>query len=79
MIDAPALVANHLFDLASVWNVVRDLFALSTQRVASCSPRLAATFGHGDFAFLTSKVYIFTCMCDQRLGPFDIIEKADAK
>jgi hypothetical protein len=60
MIDAPALFANHLFDLAIVWKVVRELLALSNRYIASRSSRLAATFDLGDLAFLSSKVYIFT-------------------
>ena len=62
MIDAPVLFANHLFDLASVWNVVRELITISKQCMASRSSRLAAAFVLGDLAFLSSKGYIFTCM-----------------
>jgi hypothetical protein len=31
MIDAHALFASHLFDLASVWNAVKELPTLSKQ------------------------------------------------
>jgi hypothetical protein len=61
VIDALALFASHLFDLASVWNVVRELLTLCKRRMASRSPRLNPAFVLGDFAFLFSKVYIFTC------------------
>jgi hypothetical protein len=60
VIDALALFASHLFDLASVWNVVRELLTLSKRRMASRSSRLAPTFVHGDLVSLYSKVYIFT-------------------
>ena len=62
MIDALALFASHLFDLASVWNLVRELLILSKRRMASRSSRLAPTFVPGDLVFLSSKVYIFTCV-----------------
>ena len=62
MIDAPALLTNHLFDLASVWNVVRELLTLSKQCMASRSFGLAPPFVLGDLVFLYSKVYIFTCV-----------------
>ena len=60
MIDAPAPFASHLFDLASVWNVVQELLTLSNQCMASRSPRLAPTFVPGNLVFISSKVYIFT-------------------
>ena len=60
--DAPALVANHLIDLASVLNVVRELLIPSKQCLASQSSRLALRFVHGDLVFFSSKVYIFTCV-----------------
>jgi uncharacterized membrane protein YfhO len=60
VIDALALFAIHLFDLASVWNLVRELLTLSKQCMASRSSRLAVAFVHGDLVFLSSKVYIFT-------------------
>ncbi len=62
VIDAPALFAIHLFDLASVWNVVWELLTLSKQYMASRSSRLAPTFVLGDLVLLSSKVYIFTSM-----------------
>jgi hypothetical protein len=63
VIDAPAvLFASHLFDLASVWNVVRGLLTLSKRCVASRSSRLAPTFVPYDLIFISSKVYIFTCV-----------------
>ena len=62
MIDALALFASHLFDLASVWNVVRELLTLSKRQMASRSSRLAPSFVLGDLVFLFSKVYIFTCV-----------------
>ena len=55
MIDAPALLANHLFELASVWNVVREL-TLPKQCMTSRSSRLAAAYVLGDLVFLSSKV-----------------------
>ena len=61
-IFALSLFASHLFDLASVWNVVRELLMLSKQRMASRSSRLSPTFVLGDLVFLSSKVYIFTCV-----------------
>jgi len=58
--DAPALVADHLFYLASIWNLVRELLMLSKQCLASCSSQLALPFVLGDLVFLSSKVYIVT-------------------
>ena len=62
MIDAPVLFASHLFDLVNVRNVVQELLTLSKQCMASRSSRLAPTFVRGDLVFLSSKVYIFTCV-----------------
>ena len=62
MIDALALFSSHLFDLASVWNVVRELLTLSKRRMASRSSRLVADFVLSDLVFIFSKVYIFTCL-----------------
>ena len=62
MIDALALFASHLFDLASVWNVVRELLTLSKQCMASRSSRLAPTFVHGYSVILSPKLYILTCV-----------------
>jgi hypothetical protein len=58
VIDSPALVANNLFDFASVWNVVRKLLTLSKQCLAFGCSRLALTFVSSDLVFLSSKVYI---------------------
>ena len=73
MIDAPALFVNHLFDLESVWDVVRELLALSKLCPASRSSRLATTFVPSDIVFLSSKVYNY--LCDQCLGPFHVFDK----
>ena len=62
VIDAPAIFASHLFDLASVWNVARELLALSKQCMASRYFRQAPTFVPGDLVFLSSKFYVFTCV-----------------
>ena len=62
MIDAPALFVSHLFDFASAWNVVRELLTFSNQFIASRSSRLAPTFVPSDLVFISSKVYIFTCV-----------------
>ena len=62
MIDALDLFASHLFDLPSVWNVVRELLTLSKRRMASRSSRPAAAFVLGDLVFLSLKVYISTCV-----------------
>jgi hypothetical protein len=48
------------FYLVSVWNIVRELLALSIQCMACRSSRLAVTFVPCDLVFLSSKVYIFT-------------------
>ena len=55
-------LCHPFFDSASVWNVVRELLTLSKRCMVSRSSRLAATFVVGDLVFLSSKVYIFTCM-----------------
>jgi hypothetical protein len=75
VIDTPALFAGHLCDLASVWNVVRELLTLSKQCLASRASRLAPTFVRGVLVFLSSKVYIFTCVTHQSLGPFPVLNK----
>ena len=62
MIHALALFASHLFDLAGFWNEVRESLTLAKRRMASRSSRLAPTFVLGDLVFLSSKVYIFTCV-----------------
>ena len=50
------------FDLASVCNVVQELLTVSKQCLASRSFRIALPFVLGELAFLSSKVYIFTCV-----------------
>ena len=72
VIDALALFVNHLFDLESVWNIVRELLTLSKQCMASRSPRLAPTFVPGNLVFLSSKVYIFTYVTSV-LGYFPLL------
>jgi hypothetical protein len=61
VINALALFASHLFDMASVWKVVRELLKLSKQCLASLSSRLAPTFVRGNLVFLFA-IYIFTCV-----------------
>jgi len=61
MIGAPALVADNLFDLASLKNVSR-VTTLSKQRMDSRYSRLAPTCIPGDLVFRSSKVYIFACV-----------------
>jgi len=77
---APALVTKRLSELASVRDVVRELLTLSKQRIDARSSRLAPIFLVGDFVFLSSKgFHIHSQKCkhlrDQRLGPFQVIEK----
>jgi hypothetical protein len=79
VIDSPDLVANHLFDFASVWNVVRELLALSKQYPASLSSWLAATFILGDLVFFSSKVYIFTCVINVLAHLAHWLESVQAK
>jgi hypothetical protein len=75
VIDALALFASHLFDLASiVWNVVRELLTLSKRRMASRTSRLAPTFILGDLVFFFFKG-LHIHVCDWRLGPFHVIDK----
>jgi len=64
-----ALFASHLFDLASVWNVVRELLTLCNERMASCTSRLAAAFVLGDLVFLFFKG-LHIHLCDKCLGLF---------
>jgi hypothetical protein len=71
-------------ELANVREVVRELLTLSKQRMASRSSRPAPTFVVGDFVFLSSKaLHIHSQKCkhlrDQRLGPYQVIEKIDLK
>jgi hypothetical protein len=60
VIDALALFSSHLFDLASIWNVCRELSTLSKRRMAFRSSRLAAAFVLGDLVFLSSFLQRFT-------------------
>jgi transposase InsO family protein len=53
---APAHVAEHLTALASVRDVVRELPALSKQRMTCRSSRQTLVFDVGDFVFLSSRV-----------------------
>jgi hypothetical protein len=62
MIDVPVVFVNHLFDLASVCNMVRELLALSKLCPASLSSRIALPFVLYDLVFLSSKVCMFTCV-----------------
>ena len=75
LIGAPALVADHLTELANVREVVRELLTLSKQRMAARSSRPAPSFVVGHFVFLSSKgLHINSQKCkhlrDQRLGPY---------
>jgi hypothetical protein len=81
---APAFAAYRLTDLASTRDVVRELLTLSKQRMAARSSRPAPTFVVGDFVFLSSKgLHIHSQKCkhlrDQRLGPFEVLEKVGLK
>jgi hypothetical protein len=81
---APTLVAEHLTALASIRDDVRELLTLSKQRLAAHSSKPAPTFVVGDFIFLSSKgLHIHSQKCkhlrDQRLGPFQVIEKVGIK
>ena len=81
---APAPVADRLTELASVRDVVRDLLTLSKQRMAARSSRPTPVFHVGDYVFLSSKgLHIHSQKCkhlrDQRLGPYQVIEKVGLK
>jgi len=81
---ALALVAARLTELANVREVVRELLTLSKQRMTARSSRPVPTFVLGDFVFLSSKgLHIHSQKCkhvrDQRLGPFQVIEKVGLK
>ena len=81
---APAPIVERLTELASVRDVVRELLTLSKQRMATRSFRPAPIFAVGDFVFLFSKgLHIYSQKCnhlrDQRLGPFQVIEKVGLK
>ena len=84
LIGAPASAAGRLTDLVSTRDVVRELLTLSKQRMVARSPRPATTFVVGDFVFLSSKgLHIYSQKCkhlrDQRLGPFEVLEKGRLK
>jgi hypothetical protein len=71
-------------ELASVRDVVQELLTLSMQRMTARSSRPPPIFVVGDFAFLSSKgLHIHSQKCkhlrDQRLGPFQAIEKDGLK
>jgi hypothetical protein len=77
---APDHVDERLIELASVREIVRELPTLSKKRMVARSSRPAPTFAVGDFVFLSSKgLHIHSQKCkrlrDQRLGPFQNIEK----
>jgi len=81
---APAPIDERLTELASVRDVARELLTLSKQRMATRSFKPAPTFGVGDYVFLSSKgLHIHSKKCkylrDQRLGPFQVIEKIGLK
>jgi hypothetical protein len=81
---APAPVADRLTELANVREVVRELLTLSKQRMAARSSKPAPIFVVGDFVFLSSKgLHIHSQKCkhlrDQRLGPYQVIEKVGLK
>ena len=84
LIGAPAPVAERLAELASVRDVVRELLTLSKQRMDARSSKPAPIFDVGDFIFLSSKgLHIYSQKCkhlrDQRLGPFQVIDKVGLK
>jgi hypothetical protein len=81
---APDLVADRLTGLANAREVVRELLTLSKQRMVARSSRPAPTFVVGDFVFLSSKgLHIHSQkgknLRDQRLGPYQVIEKIGLK
>ena len=84
LIGAPALVDERLIELANVKEVFRELLTLSKQHLDARSSKPTPTFVFGDFVFLFSKgLHIHSQKCkhlrDQRLGPFQVIEKVDLK
>ena len=82
--SAPAHVSDRLAELAN-FRVVRELLTLSKQCMDTCSSSLAPTFVVSDLFFLSSKwIHIHSqikCkhLRDQRLGPFQAIEKVGLK
>ena len=82
--SAIAPIAERLTKLASVRDIVRELLTLSKQRMAARFSRLAPTVVVSYFVFFSSKrLHIHSQMCkhlrDQRLGPFQVIEKIGLK
>jgi hypothetical protein len=82
--SAPAPVADRLTELANDRDVVRELLTLSKQRMVTCSSRPTPTSVVGEFVFLSSKgLHIHSQKCkhlrDQRLGPYQVIEKVGLK
>jgi hypothetical protein len=72
---APALVTKHLARFTSVRDVVRELLALSKQRMVARSSGPTPIFDLGHFVFLSSKrLHIHSQKCkhsrDQRRGSF---------
>ena len=70
--------------LANVREVARELLKLSIQRMADRSFRPSPTFVVNDFVFLSSKglhIHLQKCkhLRDQRLDPFQVIEKVGLK
>ena len=81
---APAHVVARLTELASIRDVVRELPTHSKQRMVARFSRPAPIFVVGDFVFLSSKgLHIHSQKCkhlrNQRLGPFQVIEKVGLK
>jgi hypothetical protein len=81
---APVPVGDRLIDLASVRDVVRELQTLSKQQMAARSSRPSPIFVEGDLVFLSSKgLHIhsqkYKHLRDQRLGPFEVVEKVGFK
>jgi hypothetical protein len=81
---APAPDADRLTELANVREVVRELLTLSKQHMAARSSRPAPSFVVGDFVFVSSKeLHIHSQKCkhlrDQRLGPYQGMEKVELK
>ncbi len=84
LIGATAPVAGRLTELASIRDVVRELLTLSKQRMAARSSRPAPVFLVNDYVFLYSKgLHIHSQKCkhlrDQRLGPYQLLEKVGLK
>jgi orotate phosphoribosyltransferase len=81
---APTSAVDRLTNLASTRDVVRELLTLSKHRMVARSSRPAPIFVVYDFVFLSSKgLHIHSQKCkhlrDQRLGPFEVLEKVGLK